>query len=269
MPHFMSQALLLGLAVNVVASALAGLALTRRVAAPSWAGLALGALLPWVGPLILALVLVRRPRVWTKCPARSGFRLAGVLCLIAGAVFVFGSSFVEWAQARASTVEYQAAGTWGAGDGTLTAITTVVALVFVALGVGAWVKGGLRFGIPAAFLAAQVSAISLLLVALAGLAPGLGSQAGQFSGGIIRLSLVVGRGAWLALLGCSVILLGSLLLLAKPSATAHAVVASQEHALGVVPAAAPLPDRPHDTWGQAGQSNSGWGQPDSGSTNGW
>lgn len=268
MPEFLSQALLFGVAINVVASGLAGLALTRRVGAAPWLGLVVGALLPWVGPLILALVLVRRPRVWATRPSRTGFRLAGILGLIAGGVFVFASSFVEWAQAQVSALQYEAGGAWGAGDSTLTAITTVIALVFIALGVGAWAKGGLRFGLPAAFLAAQVSSASLLLVALAGLAPGLNSQAQQFSGGILRLSLVVGRGAWLALLGCAVIVVGSLCLLAKPSGTSP-VATSQEPALGILPASTPVEGQPQDTWGQGGQASSGWSQSGGGSTDGW
>jgi hypothetical protein len=272
MPPFLTQALLLGLALNMAASGVAGQAVSRRVGAPMWVGVTVGLAVPWLGPAVLALVLVRRPRVWPIGPARDGFRLAGVLCLLAGSVFVFGSSFVEWVQAGASAVQVNASGSWGARDEYLMTATTVAAIVFILLAVGAWAKGGLRFGMPAAFLAAQVAALSLLLVAIAGLAPSATQQAEQFSGGIVQLSVIIGRGAWLALLGCAVILAGSLFLLAKPRAPRQRPPGMDSPtALGGGSHQTPSVGQGATSWNDpvTNPAVGGWGDSGGGSTDGW
>ena len=233
-----------------------------------WIGALVGALVPWLGPLVLSLVLLRRQRVWPARPARSGFQLAGVIGLGLGAVFIIGSSFVEWALAEGSALQFQAGGAWGAGDATLMGFTATFGVVFLLLAFGAVAKGGLRFGVPAAFVAAQAGSLALLLIALAGLAPGVIDQARQLSGGIVRLSLLIGRGAWLALLGCGVAWLGSLALLAKPAGVASTPLVTPQPDVPPAPGAA---SDGWDSWGTpSGQApDAQWGGSSAQSTDGW
>ena len=265
MTEFLVGVLLVNVAAHMVASGLAGSIQSRRVGAHRWQGTLVGGLLPWVGLLVLAAVYAGRPRQWVVRPARSGAGLAGVLLLVAGGGAVAASMFAEWGSLSGSALQFSSTLRANAADNPqAVALGFGTAAVLAGLGVAAWLHGGLRFTLVAAFLTTLLATTFVNVVIVSDVLVRVAQGARGLSGGLVNVQLFAGPGLMAAFAGCVAGYAGSLLvLLHRPltvaEANARGLVRGRRApgALAPVAAAASRP-MPHTTPSQTPQ---GWGDP--------
>lgn len=264
MTELLTLTVLGNIGANVLASAVGGGAMALRAGRPRWHGSLLGGLLPWLGLLILAAMTARQRRVFTYAPARKGLGRAGVALLVLGGAAVLVSAFGEGIRVGVTAMQVRQSVAWaGVMSPEFIVSIAVVAGLFAGLGVGAWRHGGLRFTLLAAMLTTFAATLFVDLVIVAGLVSELIRQSEGLTGGTVRLSLLLGWGGWLALIGCVGAYVGSVfLLLRRPALVVAPVVPSPAPGASFV---APPP------WGSSPGAGTpgGWSTPQQPLNDGW
>ncbi len=246
---------------NVLASGLSGRSIAVRAGRPGVQGALIGGLLPWLGLLIVMAIGGRDLGRSAATPAKRGIGLFGVVLMCLGAALVLIASFGEWAKVGGSALQFrQSLSVSGAISPQLVTTSALISALFVALAVGAWRHGGLRFCLVAAFLTTTAAALFVDVMIVATLLAELARTSAEASQGNVRVSLLIGSGAWMSMAGCVVAYVGSLFLLMRnpvPRPTAPALIAPAFAA----PQAAATPPAPSPqggtSWGT--DSSSTWG----------
>lgn len=216
--------------INCFASGICGVVLAQRSGVSNWIGAISGIAIPWLG-LIVPVAMSRRRGLPTDRFRKTSLHLSGVLLLGLAPLVVVGSLFADWVSGGVQVNKIGNVGdiaeqfSWGAGQsasGSFVLIAYAVALV--GLGVGALQHAGLRFAIPAAWLTATAATILLDVVITSSVLAEWAGRAATVTADQAQSELSVGAGAWLAVIGCLLGYMGSLLLVGNNRLSVRAVV---------------------------------------------
>ena len=217
MPDSLAVIFLVCTALHCAMSGVAGYAVAHRRGKHQIASVVVCAVLPWLG--VLALIAVTSGRLPTNRSPRNPLRWAGIAALALGGVLVLLSLADDWASAHGTADKYRETLGGGPSDsGAGTAVIAMLGLVLIAFAVAAWRHGGLRFAIPVAWVATCVASVLISAILVTDVLNDLAGGVATFTGGQATASLEVGSGAWCALGGAILSVLGAVALMLSAGA---------------------------------------------------
>ncbi|TWE09227.1 hypothetical protein [Rudaeicoccus suwonensis] len=195
--------------IHALASGLAGYAVAVRSGRRVWPAVVLCILLPWLGVAILAASSGARLRA-ARSPRNRARNIASISLLVGG-LLIFASLLDAWATVSGHERTYAESFSAGPGDtGFGIMVVGIVGLVLIAMAAASWFHGGLRFGIPAAWVTAALATVMIDLAVISALLDGFVGRLRNLSADQASAQLSVGGGTWLALLGAVLGLAGAL-----------------------------------------------------------
>ncbi len=195
--------------INGIGSGLVGLSLARRNGRPGAVGLLPPLLLPWVG-LLVPLAMLRKG---TFKPGNGGRGARGLLTLVligVGAALSLVSLGYDWGGADADMEGQKASIGLGMGDTTFgSTLVVLFAVSTLALAIGYYLHGGLRYAAPMVASATLYGSImAMSLIAAIGL-DDLGRTTGNLTAGHAHAEVEVFSGTWIAAASAVACLLGA------------------------------------------------------------